>query len=445
MNAVPALLGLDAARPAAAWALLLPVAYLLFRGAWAESRTIVTGTFELWRDLASAAPAPGARALARPPRSAWIVAAALLAGALAWLGPRTARAEDARIWTCVLDRSPSLGLPMDGATRQVEALAAAETWLAEHARRGDRVRWVTPGREPLELERGVRLPAGWTAPDRSAADPDWSLHDDPGTLWITDRAPASAPRHAGLFASGGPAVPGAVAADGRESVVWDGRELVRRPAEGPARPVIVGGGAHAVPAVIARMVQAWADARGFAVGGDARQEAVLEVAATASAEPTLPVVFGRDGWQSSGRARALTRPAEGVAEDWLVAATDDGPLVLVRAAPGRIECALTEMSEPSGDPALFALSWAKLLDRCARAGEDVLPLSERRDAGPRVNVGGEEPDEPAGAGAAGPYVDAALALAAAFLAALGLFGGEVRARATPSRAATPRGASRRSA
>src|SRR5207247_10880202 len=85
---------------------------------------------------------------------------------------------------------------------------------------------------------------------------------------------------------------------------------------------------------------------------------------------------------------------------------------VVRVARGRIQVALRELSEPSGDPALFALSWARMLDRTARHPAGVVALAERQAAGEPRSAPGEFPAS-AGAGEdLGPTIDASLAFGA---------------------------------
>src|SRR5262249_1824414 len=76
------------------------------------------------------------------------------------------------------------------------------------------------------------------------------------------------------------------------------------------------------------------------------------------------------------------------------------------------------LSEPRGDPAAFALSWSRLFERCAKLPPLVVPLAERRDAGPAVLAPGEPSSDPSSADGSGAYVDAALALGAALCALL---------------------------
>jgi hypothetical protein len=59
---------------------------------------------------------------------------------------------------------------------------------------------------------------------------------------------------------------------------------------------------------------------------------------------------------------------------------------LISFEPGRIESVLVSMSDPEGDPAAFAVSWAKLFDDAVLAPPGVVELGERREAGKEAIV-----------------------------------------------------------
>jgi len=408
-----ALLGLEFARPAAAWALGLAPLFLLLVRLAARPPEVVIGTLALWERGARPA-ARGARG-ALPPW-AWCCAGGLLLGALAWGGPRRAAPLAPGRWTCVVDRSPSMALPLaDGRTRLEAALSAAEAWLGAHAARDERVRWTSGARPALELARDERPGADWLAPEAAAeGEPEWERCDEPGTLWLTDRAPALARVHAGLFASGGPAVPGAIHADGRETLWWDGRALRSVPT---APPLTVELRAPAgAPPVLERVLAAWCAARGLerAAAGGPGTLFVLELGA--SLGDGEPLELARDGWRARGVAAAL--PA-GEGEDWLtVRDARGGERVVVRARAGWIGVGLSALDEPAGDPARFALSWARLFERCALSAPGVVSLAERRAAGEALALA---PEAPAAEARATPTaIEALLALGAGLCAGLAL-------------------------
>jgi hypothetical protein len=434
-------------RPLLAWALVLPPLYLVLVRVLARPPEVVIGTLALWKEIQGSSPRHGARHTAQLPVWAWIVGFALLAGALAAAGPRPGRPRAPRTWTVVVDTSPSTTLPLHpgGPERRAVAVERASAWLRSAARPGDRVLWTAAGAEPLELGRGETPRSGWFSATRGPApEPEWEFHDRPGTLWVTDRAPAAERREAGLFTSGGAAVPGPIAADGHETILWDGTGLVRAPA-GEPRAFVLGQAADGgqLPPVLVRVARAWSEARGFVLAHARTRSAngaLLELVPEPASSRVVPVQLGRDGWNASGRAPAAgVRPDDSLApgEDWLHGVARDGAAIpLVCARPGRIRCALLELSEPGGDPASFALSWGRLFDRWALPAPGVVALAERLEAGPARREPGSPPAEAADpAQGCWPFLDAALALLAALLAGLGLL---LRARAPVSRGARSR-------
>jgi hypothetical protein len=400
----------------------------------------VVGTLELWQGL-GASPRGAGRARMHLAPWAVLTALALLLGALAWMGPRGARASAARTWTCLVDRSPSMGWS-DGAgrPRSEAALASALEWLARASEPGDRVRWQAPGREELDLARGERPGPAWLAPERGpGGEPEWALHDLPGVLWISDRAPAAARARAGLFASGGPAVPGPIAADGRTTWSWEAGELRARASTDAYSVGIVEASGAVLPAALERMLAAWCAARGFALARASVGEVLLEIACMPAGDEEL--LLERDGWRAAGRG-ALAESAGTTAEVWLAGRTRAGAeRPVVRARAGRIEVGLRELAEPAGDPALFALSWTRLLDRWTLRPAGVVELAERRAAGEPVRVPGvPAPEEGGPDPERGPTLDALLALAALLCALLARFlavrgTGEQAARPPPARSA----------
>lgn len=414
--------GLSCARPLAAFGLLLPFVFLLLLRLTLRPPEVVIGTLELWNELPLGAPR-GARVRPRTPPWAVCCALALLAGALAGLGPRWNAGTAPRRWTCVVDLSPSMQLADGAGTRLDSALRLAQEWLAAHAARAERVRWVAPGRAELELGRGERPGPAWLLARAEGEDePEWELHDRPGTLWLTDREPPVARLHAGLFASGGAAVPGLIAADGREGVRWEGDELRRVPAVAPALLGVRTAGGRELPEVLERVLVAWSEARGFELvrGSAPAARLVLELVEGDGRELEL----ARDGWRARARGGLPSEPHSeaGAAETWLSGRDSAGAVhAVVRARPGRLQVGLSELGEPSGDAASFALSWAELLDRSVLPGEGVVPLEERLAAGPPLVAPGAAPPPGADASGAGAALDAGLALGAALATLLAFF------------------------
>jgi hypothetical protein len=175
------------------------------------------------------------------------------------------------------------------------------------------------------------------------------------------------------------------------------------------------------------MLRVWCEARAVR-----RDDAPAPAAALAivfcCAAPLVPVAAARDGWSLRGSAggRAGDRPGA----SWLDGRAADGRLLpLVRCAPGRLEIHLCDATEPSGDPASFAVSWGRMLDglllaprggvaRAARgaggaAGDSAGPDPQRGGAGDAHDSGPPAPDA-----SRADVIDAWLALAGAALALL---------------------------
>jgi len=419
--------GFEWARPTGVWALLAPLVLLVLLRLFNRPPERVTGTLALWREVTEGVPR-SARSVRRSiPLWGWLCALALFFGGLALAGPRRDGAVPPVRWRVVIDPSPSMGLPWkdaaepaaDGRTRGEVALARAVSWLRSNVQEQDRVHWVSPGREPRNAGTD-EPPAGWLAPRPFAGAPDWELFDEPGTLFVTDRAPTS--DHAGVFASGGAAVPGAVGVAGMALVEWDGAVL--RTAAGVLQPgevELVEPPGTSLPVVLRRLVEVWAEVRGFrlvAELGDGADRERLQIELVAGVGPVASTRVERDGWSSvAGFRTGLGAGPAQPSDTWLTTPAGEA---LVRASPGTVRLALIELAEPEGDPAAFALSWGRLFDRWRLPPTNVVPLEERADAGPAVTrPPGFQPSEE-GAAAAADEVDAWLAALAGVLALAGL-------------------------
>ena len=365
-------------RPAGLLVLLaIPLAWWLARR-FDVPRTRPTGAVALWREVATAE-LSAARRRRLPPGLAWLTLA-LAAGALALAGPRGGPMSVG--WTLVVDRSPSMYLPLDPSrpqegTRLEAALARAAPLVA-----GGERRWVSPG-EPTQ--RGVDAPAAWRSPPAQArAAPDWSSWDRPDVLWVTDAEPPVERRHAGLAASGGAAVPGGIGGLGHRVRRWDGAQLVEIEDPAGERRVVIDA---ALPPPVAAIARAWAEARGL--------------------EPV---------------------PRAAAALLWIEPAGGVGPAP-TRAQPGRVRVGRGQLAEPPdtprGAPEHFAVAWSELFDRWALAPAGTVALAERLAAGP----GRSAPASRAGSASGRSWI-APLALLAALAAAFYL-----RARRSPRRRA----------
>lgn len=381
--------GLDLiwSRPAGLAALALPVLLLLFARLRTRPPQVATGTFSLWRRLSSDRRESSRSHRPRVPLSTWVLALALTLGALALAGPRLEAPAGARIWTVLVDRAPSTGLawlaqdgfpPSEGPTRLERAADAACDWLGENAAAADLVRWTSPGRQERVTEPTQRPDPAWFQVSAGARRPEVSARDLPGSLLVTDRRPEPEPLVAGWFASGGAAVHGVVAADTEGLWVWDGQGLERVESEDPAGRVVLDESTAALAEPVHAVVTAWAAGRGVAVAqGERSGRLVVRADGAAS---SLQADVGRDGWWARARYRAGSDPpdAEHDWERWL-----EGPRgsVLIWHAPGRVHLRLDSLELREGDPAVFALSWARLLDGAMLGHEAVVSLEERSAAG----------------------------------------------------------------
>ena len=350
-------------------ALVLPLMVMLhsMRPAVPEAR--YTGAFALWRDVRSAG--TGGRRRLRIPlaRWCWILSLAFAALALAQPKPRGLVAP-LRL-TLVVDGSSSMDLPHPlGGTRRAAALEALFSWLDD--------------RGPVALElldgRGVQnRRALLTGRVDSGRALDWPALDRPGIVWITDRRPAHRPKSAGLSASGGDAVPGAIAARGEERWWWDGSGLAWRSAVGaPGRLHLRG----RVPEVLRDLARAWAEERRWEVDeGQGDFDAPgpsLALIVPAGTPAAAQQRAGRDAWT------ALVRPLDGEpdlpsdAQTWLPG--------LVWTVPGEIHLHMSGLHQAERNPAAFVASWADLFDAQVSLPRDVVSLDERAAAGEALFV-----------------------------------------------------------
>jgi hypothetical protein len=338
------LLGLEWTRPLGLLALALPIALLLASRLLARPVAVATGTLDLWRRVAAARARAPSRSRRRVPPALWLLAAGLGLGALALAGPRTP-GRAARELRVLVDRSPSMELPLGSGTRRERAVALARAWIDSNLPAGSRVEWI----------------------DR--AGPFEPGDDRPDTLWVTDAAPQPPPERAGFVASGGGAVPGPIAVQGSTRYDWDGERIVEAPGAAPQRTVAATG----LPLPIADVLAAWVEARGAALthGDDPGASLVVR---TSQAVDRRDLEIGRDGWS----ARAVAAGSAATRTMWL---EDGDHRAIVAFAPGAIESAIVSMEEPLGDPAAFAVSWAKLFDEAVLAPAGVVELAERRAAG----------------------------------------------------------------
>lgn len=350
----PELLALEWTRPLGLLALSLPIAVLLASRLFERPVEIATGTLDLWKRVRAVRSTDSTRSRLRIPLAVWLLAAGLALGALALAGPKLSP-RASRELRVLVDRSPSMELPLGAGTRRDRAVEMARHWIDENVPEAP-VEWIDR-----------RRPFG---PEDDRAD----------TLWVTDVAPHPPPERAGFVASGGDAAPGPIAVDGETRYDWDGERIVEVPNGAPKRRVVVSGD---LPRPIADVLAAWAGARGAEVDAGNEEHSSLVVHAyhpDPHNGPARHVDAGRDGWRAKG---SVLGPAQssfaGIPlETWLA---DDGGNAVVTFDKGQVDCPWIRMEDPSGDPAAFAVSWAKLFDDAVLAPPGVVELGERRAAG----------------------------------------------------------------
>lgn len=329
----------------------------------------------------------------------WLLAAivALVLAALALARPGVAPVPpDGVLVTLTVDRSPSMFLPLragadpsvsgDPEERRIDAaFASFRSWAMDYQRQmGDSVFVSLTGAvsgEAVPLEE-ARVPA---VPRLDELEPLWAAHDEPGAVWITDGQSNLPDReHAGLFASGGPRVPGPVSLGAEGSFVLDADGAVRVDAKVRFDgELLVKGG---LPAEILALAELWAAERGLAVTRTPSSKVllVLEGADQATSETRTDGVstteVGRDGWEA--RVRGVGKTGGGTLAPWLV-----GPLGArwIEASPGLVSVHIHRIVEGPSDPAAFAVSLVRLFDQSKLVPSGVVAAEERAAAGTAIS------------------------------------------------------------
>jgi len=378
-------------RPLAAWSLVLPVVVLALSMRRDRFRPVPLGTFALWKGLAVDAGDVHRRRVT-PARWFWI--AALASACLALTEPRLGSDHSRAILTVVVDRKAPMylehtsaqGVGTGSGTRLDRALVELESLLGQPACDGfdpARIRWCSrsPGEEP---QIGI-FPAAWRTPAITIAPQGWSRFDRSGVLWLTDSL-EEVPRRAGWVISGGGPAFGPAAQVGVRRFSWDGRGLTEDDA--PVERLTVHVDAS-LPPTIRAIAEEWARARDHrlvsedAEGGDRFSLRVRAVAAgPAAIGPGVEHTrAGRDGWSIDGPAAPTPAFGEGIGlQTWLEAEVGMARIPVVGFGPGLVYVGLGD-AEPRGDPAAFAVSWSRLLDRACRPAPGVIPVALRRAAG----------------------------------------------------------------
>ncbi len=374
--------GCEWTRPAGFLALVVPLIVVLFASRRRPPREVPTGAFALWKAVAAEASSSSKARKRGLPRQLWWLVLALVLTALAIAGPRRLVAQASAPWTIVLDRSPSMYLPLGpgGAEpRLVHGVREAQAWLDELGVPPQARSWTDGERS---APRGTGPPAEFlSAPLAPAPPPSWARFDGPGRLWISDAEPQPAASAASVLLVGGAAIPGEVGG----GLAWDGARLA--PSSGATRGGVF---ASELPPVVQELLSLWCEERGLEFTSDERA-ARLRVYGLHPGAPEVSS-HGRDGWRARGAWQPGGAPRSdewGRLEEWLAPQ-------LVTSAAGRIHIACEGTMELSGDPAAFAVSWSKLFDERCSPAPGVVALAERRAAGPaRRSLGAPAPGSPA--------------------------------------------------
>jgi hypothetical protein len=364
------LLGIRFLAPGFLALLALPLAALLLGARGGAVLALVTGTLESWRAAERNRPAQERRRR-RVPLALVCLAVALAFAAFALARPARSAGPEARQFTLVVDRSPSMYLEEAGRSRLERALEPVRAWIARELHAGDELLWIDA--EHPDGRVASAPPADLlTAPRVPLAEPDWPRYDRADALWIGDRFDPI-PVQAGFSASGGRAVPGPIGREGTTRLDWDGERVVRVENAFSAGQLACFVDPN-LPAPLRELARLWADRRGLALH-ETRNAADLFALVLVRAGERREVELARDGWSAHARLRAALVPAAGESA-WM---TVGGPCVL--AAPGSVRTSIAELDEPAGDPAAFAVSWGELFDAELLDPPGVVPLGERTARG----------------------------------------------------------------
>ncbi len=357
--------------------LVAPLVLVLLGLARHSSREVFLGTVKFFR---ADTEIQGTASRWRLP--AWLVAAvvALVLGALAMARPGyEAPPPRGVVLDLVIDESPSMFLPVDpqepGGPRRIDtALESFQAWAEEWEanQEGDVFIRVVGGALLRWKDLTVPDPGRLRRPE-----PLWPALDRPGTVWITDHARANRARvHAGVFASGGAAVPGPISAGPAGDVIWraDGQHEFRT--ADPSAPTLFI--SPNTPDLVRELAEIWADDRGLQLhsNGEGVALAITTGGGTSATEGELLTV-GRDGWQATVRIPGPEVLAE-AGEPWLL---DPAGRAVVTRTPGEVRLWLSEWAMPPDDLAAFAVSWTALFDLARLTPLSVLEVGERQAAG----------------------------------------------------------------
>jgi len=382
-------------RPEWLFALAVPLALLLTAALPARPVEVPVGAIAVWRRLAEHT--RGERTRRRPPLALLCVVAALVGAVLALARPVTSSAASVERWQVVVDTSPSCTLPWNGTTspRLVVAAEALAAWARERSAALAltlEFEWSAPGHDAPRIVTVSELPSAARAlvgrlleagGGARSGEPDWVLYDRGGVLWLTDCVRVA--HLAGVFASGGAAVPGAIGEDAGRAIVWGADGALAVGDVVPNGSFVLQG---AVPAELALVAELFAAERRLElVQGAANPAAPPRLTLRAPVEDegatSERTRIGRDGWRARARPALAPALAEdlGAASAWL---TDSRGQVWCREAPGLVAVGMLELDVEAGGEAAFAASWAALFDGALLPFPGNVPYAERQACGATV-------------------------------------------------------------
>lgn len=326
-----------------------------------------SGTLALWKQVGSGGMQEAEHTSPRLSWRAWCWLLGILAGGLAVATPRLPEGTAPELQRLLLDRSPSMFLPLEVGgteTRYESALRRALGDLDERGVPAAARIWMTRGVEDVP---GERPPVAWSKPPlRPQTELDPALASDADLTLITDRERENL---GGLFASGGAAIPGQIGEWQGRAILWNGTSLVEGGTQ-DARRVLRQAD---LPSALGDLVDFWMLERGLHPAENAAESSLI-LRMDLDGPPTA-FEAGRDGWAVRGQAVAL----ESVGSTWL--RDEAGRALVTLPGPGQVLVGLRELEPPRGDPAAWAVSWSRLLDRVLLPRPTWVSVEERAAAG----------------------------------------------------------------
>ncbi|QDU67288.1 hypothetical protein [Engelhardtia mirabilis] len=372
-------MGLALDRPGFLWLLLVPLGLLLVASLPTRAPDLGVGTLEVWRRVAREVGVRGERRRRRVPLWLALLCGGLAAAVLGLAEPQQARATTPPTIDVVIEPGPALTVAFvgpggaQGGTRFERGCAQVLDLVGRSEGRA-RLRWHA-GREVIETSQAEPPPLTSRALIEAPAV-DWERWDRPGVVWLLSAPPERAPNAASWVATGGAAAPGPIDVRGGRVAVWDSGTVTERPFDGA--PPVLELDPH-TPEPWRTLAELWARARGLATtqvpGGD-EVDVVLSVSVVGAVAEGPPRRCGRDGWSIP------VVIAQGGA-----VSTEDAPWlewrgeVVAWESPGRLTLVAGPWGEPEGDPAAFALSVGRLLDRLQLPPRGTAPIAARWSRG----------------------------------------------------------------